>query len=163
MIHASSRLNFMDQLPQLTDKLIAFSHAVADSNQLESTTALLVDLRASQLNGCTFCIDMHVKQAKLRGESELRLHHLAGWRESPLFSTRERAALAWTEALTLIAPEGVSDALYSEASEHFSNSELAALTCQVMGINAWNRANVAFRTAPGKLDKLFGLDAAGLS
>ncbi len=163
MTHTSSRLSFMEQLPQLTEKLIAFSHAVADSHHLESKTALLVDLRASQLNGCTFCIDMHVKQAKLREESELRLHHLAGWRESPLFSSRERAALAWTEALTLIAPEGVSDSLYNDVKEHFTDSELAALTCQVMGINAWNRANVAFRTAPGKLDKLFGLDAAGLS
>jgi alkylhydroperoxidase family enzyme len=106
---------------------------------------------------------MHVKEAKLHGERELRLYHVAIWRESPLFTPRERAALALTEALTQIAPTGVSDALYAELREQFSEKELSTLTFRVMGINAWNRANVAFRSTPGAYDKAFGLDKAGLA
>jgi alkylhydroperoxidase family enzyme len=105
---------------------------------------------------------MHVKQARIHGERELRLHHVAIWRESPLFTPRERAALAWTEALTRIAPEGVSDALYAEAREQFSEEELSTLTFRVTAINGWNRMNVAFRTTPGSKDKVFGLDKAQL-
>lgn len=162
MSHTQPRLNFMDQLPALTEKLMAFSLAVSDSHHIRPALAVLVDLRASQLNGCTFCIDMHVKQARLRGERELRLHHLAGWRESQLFSAQERAALAWTEALTCLAPEGVPDAVYHKVREQFAEQELAALTFHIMSINAWNRANVAFRTTPGALDALFGLEDIGL-
>ena len=90
-----------------------------------SALAHLVDIRASQLNGCAFCLDMHVKEAKLHGERELRLHHVAIWRESALFSLRERAALAWTETLTHLPSSGVSDAAYAEAREQFSEKELA--------------------------------------
>ena len=92
----------------------------------------------------------------------MRLHHVAIWRESPLFSPRERAALAWTEALTRMPPGGVPDTLYAEVREHFSAKAQADLTFRIMAINGWNRANVAFRTVPGTLDKAFGLDAAGL-
>jgi alkylhydroperoxidase family enzyme len=106
---------------------------------------------------------MHIKQAKIHGERELRLHHIAIWRESPLFTLKERAALAWTEALTQIAPEGVSDAAYGEAREHFSEEELSQLTFRVAAINGWNRMNVAFRTTPGSKDKMYGLDKAALS
>jgi AhpD family alkylhydroperoxidase len=123
----------------------------------------LVDIRASQLNGCAFCLDMHVKQARMRDERELRLHHLAVWRESPLFTPKERAALAWTEALTRIKPEGVSDAAYAEAREHFSEEELSELTFRVAAINGWNRLGVAFRAPPGSKDKMLGLDKAGLN
>ena len=114
------------------------------------------------MNGCAFCLDMHVKEAKLHGERELRLYHVATWRESPLFTPKERTALALTEALTQIAPTGVSDELYTELREHFSEKELSTLTFRVMTINAWNRVNVAFRTTPGVLDKVLGLDKAGL-
>ncbi|HEY1392053.1 MAG TPA: carboxymuconolactone decarboxylase family protein, partial [Methylibium sp.] len=130
--------------------------------RMDETLALLVDIRASQLNGCAFCLDMHVKQASIHGERELRLHHVAIWRESPLFSPKERAALAWTEALTRIAPEGVSDALYAEIREQFSDEELSMLTFRVTAINGWNRMNVAFRTTPGSQDKMLGLDKAEL-
>ena len=99
-------------------------------------------LRASQLNGCAFCVDMHVKEAKIHGDRELRLHHVAVWRESPLFSEQERAALEWTEALTQLTPHGVSDAIYASVREQFSEQELSDLTFLVVAINGWNRLNV---------------------
>lgn len=157
------RLSYAQQSPELVKKLQDLSMAIVKSDLIDPTLASLVDIRASQMNGCAFCLDMHVKEAKIHGERELRLHHVAIWRESPLFTAKERAALAWTEALTQIAPTGVSDALYAEAREQFSEKELATLTFRVMTINAWNRANVAFRTTPGVLDKVFGLDKAGLA
>ena len=165
MTHTDTRprLNFAEQSPELLQKLQDFSMAILESGHLDPKLAYLVDIRASQMNGCAFCLDMHVKEAKIHGERELRLYHVAIWRESPLFTPKERAALAWTEALTEMAPEGVSDALYAEAREHFSEKELSTLTFRVMGINAWNRANVAFRTTPGAGDKIFGLDKAGLA
>ena len=112
----NERLDLSRFSADLVRKYFAFSAAV----QMDETLAQLVDIRASQLNGCAFCLDMHVKQAKIRGERELRLHHVAIWRESPLFTPAERAALAWTEALTRIAPEGVSDAVYAEAHASIS-------------------------------------------
>ena len=157
------RLSYAQQSPELVKKLQDLSMAIIKSDLIDPTLAFIVDIRASQMNGCAFCLDMHVKEAKIHGERELRLHHVAIWRESPLFTDKERAALAWTEALTQIAPTGVSDALYAEACEQFSEKELSTLTFRVMTINAWNRANVAFRTTPGVLDKVFGLDKAGLS
>ena len=157
------RLSYAQQSPELVKKLQDLSLAIVKSDLIDPTLAFLLDIRASQMNGCAFCLDMHIKEAKIHGERELRLHHIATWRESPLFTAKERAALAWTEALTQIAPTGVSDALYAEAREQFSEKELSTLTFRVMTINAWNRANVAFRTAPGVLDKVFGLDKAGLS
>lgn len=154
----NQRLDYSRLSADLFQKYLAFTAAF----QMDEGLALLVDIRASQLNGCAFCVDMHVKQAKILGERELRLHHVAIWRESPLFTPKEHAALAWTEALTRIAPEGVSDAVYEEAREHFSAEELSQLTFRVVAINGWNRMNVAFRTTPGSLDKVFGLDRAGL-
>lgn len=145
--------------PALFKKYLDFALAIPLDKQL----AALVDIRASQLNGCAFCLDMHVKQARLAGERELRLHHVAIWRESPLFSPQERAALAWTEALTHLGPEGVSDADYQQACEHFSDSALVELTFRVMAINGWNRLNVALRTTPGSMDHPYGLDKANLS
>lgn len=157
------RLNYAQQSPDLVKKLQELSMAIANSGHIERALSYLVDIRASQMNGCAFCLDMHVKEAKLHGERELRLYHVAIWRESPLFTAKERAALAWTEALTQIAPTGISDELYAEAREQFSEKELSTLTFRVMGINAWNRANIAFRTPPGVHDKTFGLDKAGLA
>lgn len=158
MSTSHQRLDYTHQSPELFKKYLDFSMAF----RMDEGLALLVDIRASQLNGCAFCLDMHVKQARLQGERELRLHHVAIWRESPLFTPKERAALAWTEALTRIEPEGVSDAAYQEACQHFSEQELSQLTFRVAAINGWNRMNVAFRTAPGSKDQLFGLDKAGL-
>lgn len=162
MSNSQPRLNYQQQSPELVKKLVELGMAIASSGQLDRGLSLLVDIRASQMNGCAFCVDMHVKEAKIHGERELRLHHLAIWRESPLFTVKERAALAWTEALTQIAPTGVSDELYAEVHEQFNDKELSTLTFRVMTINAWNRANVAFRTLPGGLDKAYGLDKAGL-
>lgn len=155
----SQRLDFMAfnsaLLKQYTDFSLAFKQ--------DKTLSLLVDIRASQLNGCAFCLDMHVKQAALHGERPLRVHHIAAWRESPLFTPKERAALEWTEALTLLGREGVSDAVYRAVREQFSEDELLELTFRVMAINGWNRLNVAFQTAPGSKDKVFGLDRADIN
>ncbi|MDR7151405.1 AhpD family alkylhydroperoxidase [Hydrogenophaga palleronii] len=160
---AQPRVNYMKQSPELFQKFLDFSMAIARDGDIEPGMAHLVDIRASQMNGCAFCLDMHVKQAHLHKETALRLHHVAIWRESPLFTERERAALAWTEALTRIDAHGVSDALYEQVREHFSEKELSALTFQVMSVNGWNRVNVAFRSVPGSRDKMFGLDKAGLA
>ncbi len=156
------RLNFAEQSPELVKMLQDLGRAITKSGHIEPLLACLVDIRASQMNGCVFCLDMHVKEARLHGERELRLHHVAAWRESPLFTPKERAALAFTEALTQIAPTGVSDELYTLLREHFSEKELSTLTFRVMTINAWNRLNVAFRTPSGARDKALGLDKAGL-
>lgn len=157
----TQRLNYLQQAPELFKKYVEFNMlAKAD---LDEALANLVVTRASQINGCGFCLDMHVKQARLAGERELRLHHVAIWRESTLFSVRERAALAWTEGLTTLSPTGVSDALFAEVREQFSEKELTSLTYLVMAINGWNRINVAFRNVPGSSDKAFGLDKAGLN
>lgn len=161
--HPTPRLAYAEHAPALAKKLQDLSQAIAASGQLERTLAHLVDIRASQMNGCAFCLDMHVKEAKIHGERELRLHHVAIWRESPLFSAKERAALALTEALTARTSAGVPDELYAEASGLFTEKELAALAFRVATINAWNRLSVAFRSVPGSLDKVFGLDRAGLA
>ncbi len=153
------RPDYASQAPGLFKKYLEFSMAFG----MDEGLALLVDIRASQLNGCAFCLDMHVKQARIHGERELRLHHVAIWRESPLFTPQERAALAWTEALTQLSPEGVSDAAYEAAREQFSPEELAELSFRVVAINGWNRMNLAFRTMPGSKDRMFGLDKAGLA
>lgn len=158
-----ARLDYARQSPELFKKLLDLSMAVADRGDVDAKLALLVDIRASQMNGCAFCLDMHVKEAKLHGERELRLHHVAIWRESPLFTDKERAALAWTEALTRMSPTGVPDALYDEVLSHFGEQALSTLTFRVMTINAWNRVNVAFRTVPGSKDALLGIDKAGLA
>lgn len=164
MSHANAqpRLNYMQQSPELVKKLVDLSTAIAASGDIERGLSHLVDIRASQLNGCAFCLDMHVKEAKLHGERELRLYHVAIWRESPLFTPKERAALAFTEALTRMEPAGITDELYAEVREHFSEKALFMLIFRVMVINAWNRANVAVRTPPGAYDKAFGLDKAAL-
>lgn len=161
--HQPPRMDFWRQAPELFKQYLAFSEAVARSGGLDDTIAHLVDIRASQLNGCAFCLDMHVKQARMHGERELRLHHVAIWRESGLFDARERAALAWTEALTKLAPAGVSDEVFAEVRAQFPEKAIVGLTCRVMAINGWNRVNIAFRSAPGSQDKAFGLTAAGLA
>jgi AhpD family alkylhydroperoxidase len=158
----TQRLDYSQQSPSLFKKFLEFSMALQTSS-IEEPLRTLVEIRASQMNGCAFCLDMHVKQAKMHGERELRVHHVAIWRESTLFSPRERAALAWTEVLTRIPDGGVPDALYDSVRTQLSDKEISDLTYEIMAINGWNRANVAFRTVPGSLDKSYGLDKAGLS
>jgi len=157
----SERLDYMKQSPELTKKLIALAQA-AHGASIEPSINELISLRASQINGCGFCVDMHVKQAHLQGERELRLHHVATWRESDLFSPRERASLAWTEFLTRLPDGGVPDDVYDRVRTQLSEQEIVDLTYLVMLINAWNRANVAFLIPPGARDKAFGLDKAKL-
>lgn len=157
----SQRLAYAELSVDHFKKFAAFSMALHDG-AIEAGIRHLVEIRASQLNGCGLCVDMHVKQATIHGERPLRLHHLVIWRESTLFSARERAALAWTEVLTRLPDVGVPDALYERVRAQFSERELSDLTFIVMAINGWNRANVAFRTVPGALDAAYGLDRAGL-
>ena len=109
----------------------------------------MVKLRASQMNGCAYCIDMHWKDARAGGESEQRLYGLDAWRESPYYTDRERAALEWTEALTLISENDVADELYARVREQFSEEELVKLTLAVVTINGWNRIAISFRSVPG--------------
>jgi AhpD family alkylhydroperoxidase len=109
----------------------------------------LVKLRASLMNGCAYCVDLHAREARARGETEQRVFAVPVWRETPFFASRERVALAWTEAVTEIARDGVSDALYDEARAHFSDRELVDLTVAVITINAWNRLAVTFRPTVG--------------
>src|SRR4029453_7693493 len=112
----------------------------------------LLDLlytRASQINGCAACLDMHTKDARARGESELRLYLLSAWRECPFYSERERAALLWAEAVTLVADGQVPDTVYEEARKTFNEDELLALTMAVIAVNAWNRLNTVLRVVPG--------------
>jgi AhpD family alkylhydroperoxidase len=116
---------------------------------LELSLLDLVKTRASQINGCAYCIDMHTKDARARGESEQRLYALSVWRETPFYTERERAALAWTEAVTLIASGHVPDELYEEVHQHFTEEELVNLTLAVVAINSWNRFAISFRTIPG--------------
>ena len=110
----------------------------------------LIKMRASQLNGCAYCIDMHSKDARAKGESEQRLYALNAWRETPFFTERERAALAWTEAITLIGQDHAPDQVYEEVRPHFSDEELVSLTMAIVAINGWNRLAIGFRAVPGE-------------
>jgi AhpD family alkylhydroperoxidase len=136
---------------------------VAAKGAIDAKLAHLIELRVSQINGCAFCVDMHVKQLKIAGESELRLHHVSIWHESPLFDARERAAFEWAEVLTKLPPHGVSDEAYERARAEFSEKEIADLTFVIMAINGWNRVSIASRAVPGSMDALYGLTKAGLS
>ena len=158
----TQRLNPAAIAPDLYKAYYAFSQAVTKSS-IDRTLRDLVHIRASQVNGCAFCVDMHIKEATIHGERALRLHHLVIWRESSLFSPRERAALAWTESVTKLGEHGVPDEIYEEARMQFSEKELADLTFVVAEINGWNRLSIAFRNQPGAMDELLGLTAAGLS
>jgi len=157
----TQRIDYSQQSPELFRKFLDFSMALKEGT-IGATIGYLVAIRASQMNGCAFCLDMHVKEAKIHGERELRLYHVAMWRESPLFDSRERAALAWTEVLTKLPEPGVPDDIYERVRAQFSEQEISDLTFAIMAINAWNRVNIGFRTVPGSRDAMFGLDKAGL-
>ncbi len=157
----TQRINYMQQSPELFKKFIDFNTLV-EEGAIEQPIRNLVAIRASQVNGCAFCLDMHVKRAKIHGERELRIHHLTVWRESTLFIPRERAALAWTDVLTKLPEQGVPDEIYERVRTQLSEKEISDLTFVVMAVNAWNRINVGFKTVPGVHDKAWGLDKAKL-
>ena len=158
----TQRLNYAAQSPEFFKKISELSMSLKDS-VIEQSIRDLVNIRASQINGCGFCLDMHVKEAKIHGETELRLYHVTIWRDSNLFIPRERAALAWTEAVTEIAKGGIPDELYERVRGQLSEKEISDLTFSIVTINAWNRASIAFKAVPGSADKLYGLEKAGLS
>jgi AhpD family alkylhydroperoxidase len=139
------RLNAYKAAPDMMKALGALESAVQASG-LEASLIDLVKTRASQINGCAYCIHMHTKEARGRGESEERLYLLNAWRESPLYSDRERAALAWTEAVTLVSQTHVPDGVYEEVCKGFSEAEIVKLTMLVATINAWNRIAISFRS-----------------
>jgi len=125
-------------------------HAYVGQCGLDHKLLELIKLRASQINGCAWCMDMHTKELRAAGESEQRLYLLSAWRECPFYSERERAALAWTEALTLLTEGNVPDEVFAHARGEFSEEELVKLTLAIVAINGANRINVAFRAVPGK-------------
>jgi AhpD family alkylhydroperoxidase len=129
-------------------KAMAGLQAYVDQSGLEHSLIELVKIRASQINGCAYCINMHTTDARKQGETDERMHLLNAWHEAPVFSERERAALAWTEAVTLIAQGHVPDEVFEEAKRHFSEKELVDLTAAAVAINAWNRFAIAFRAVP---------------
>lgn len=156
------RLNYSQISPELFRKYLDFSMAIGKSS-LDYTIRYLIEIRASQMNGCAFCLDMHVKQAKIAGERELRIYHIPIWRESSLFSEKERAALEWTEAITRLGEHGVPEDLYKQVRAQMSDQELIDLTFAIMCINGWNRMSIAMQAVPGSQDSLYGLTKAGLS
>ena len=144
----SARLNYAKAAPGAYKAMLGLENYVNECG-LEPTLLDLVRLRASQINGCAFCIDMHWKDLRARGEEEQRLYMLNAWRESSVYSERERAALAWAESVTLIANDHVPDALFEQVRQHFSDKELTDLTLAVIAINGWNRLSISFRTPAG--------------
>lgn len=128
--------------------MYALEKYIAQSG-LDQKLIHLMKMRASQINGCAYCIDMHSKDARAQGETEQRLYELDAWRETPFYTDKERAALAWTEAITLVSETHVPDAVYEEVRKHFSEKEIVDLTLVVTTINAWNRLAVALRAVPG--------------
>jgi AhpD family alkylhydroperoxidase len=140
-----TRLNTWAAAPQTMQAFLEFSNAMAKDG-LEPSLAELVKTRASQINHCAYCLHMHTREALAQGESELRLTMLAAWEESPLYTDRERAALAWTEALTLLPETNAPDAVYEQLQAHFTPEEQTKLTMLIGIINAWNRFGVGFRS-----------------
>jgi len=138
------RLDYYNAAPDAFVPMRALSNYVRDCG-LEHSLGELVKIRASQLNGCAYCLEMHTREARAHGETEARLHLLAAWQESPLYSPRERAALAWTEAITLLATSRAPDDVYTAAREQFTENELVKLTLMIGVINTWNRFAVGFR------------------
>jgi AhpD family alkylhydroperoxidase len=141
------RMNFMQAAPDTVKALMALEAQVQGSG-LEQSLIELVKTRASQINGCAYCINMHTSDARKHGETEQRLYLLNAWREAPAYSERERAALAWTEAVTLISDNHAPDDLYADVRKHFSEAETVNLTMLIATINAWNRLAISFRSVP---------------
>ena len=142
------RMDYSSAAPGLMKALNGLQHYV-DHSSLESSLLELVRIRASQINGCAYCLDMHTKDARAAGETEMRIYTLSAWRETPFYTARERAALEWTEALTAISTSHVTDELYARVREQFAEAELADLSGAIIMINAWNRLAIPFRDIPG--------------
>lgn len=142
-----TRLDFFHADPAIMKALVGVENQIAKGT-LDILLKELVRLRASQINGCAFCLDMHVTDALKAGETQRRLATVAAWRESPFFSERERAALEWTEALTLVSQTHVPDAVWEAVRPHFTDAELMELTALITSINSWNRFAIAFRKMP---------------
>lgn len=145
------RIDYAKASPAGLQAMLGLEKHVRSSGLGEELLAL-VKLRASQMNGCAYCIDMHTKDARAAGETEQRLYGLTAWRETPFYSERERAALAWTEAVTRIADAGVPDEVYQQARGHLSEEELVELTLAVVVINGWNRLATALRAPVGSYE-----------
>jgi len=141
------RIDFRKTAPGAMQALLTFQAYVNNSGLPESLLEL-VKIRASQINACAYCLDMHTKDARANGESEQRIYALNAWRETPFFNDRERAALAWTESLTLLTEGYVPDAVFEEVRRHFSDEEVVNLSMAVVAINSWNRLLTAFRAVP---------------
>lgn len=142
------RINYARVAPKGIQAMRGLEEHVRQSG-LEPELLELVRLRVSQINGCAYCIDMHAKDARARGESEQRLYGLSAWEETPYYSARERAALAWAESLTRIAESHAPDELYALVRQHFSELELVELSLAIVAINGWNRLAIGFRSVPG--------------
>jgi AhpD family alkylhydroperoxidase len=143
-----ARIAYEKTAPEGVKSMWALEHYVRNCG-LEPILLELVKFRASQINGCAYCIDMHTKDARAHGETEQRLYALSAWRETPFFTDRERAALAWAEAVTEVGQNHVPDEVYELARQHFSEKELVDLTLAVVAINGWNRLAISFRKVPG--------------
>lgn len=144
----TARLNLMNIHPGIRQAMLGLDKQVRASG-LDRRLLHLVRMRASQINGCAYCLDMHSKDARAEGETEQRLYGLSAWRETPYYSAREQAALEWTDALTLVAENHVPDDLYERVRTQFSDDELGHLSLAIVAINGWNRLNVASRTVAG--------------
>jgi len=142
------RLNYMEVGPGAVRAMFGLGAHLSQSG-LEPSLLNLLSFRVSQINGCAYCLDMHSKDLRVAGETEQRLYLLDAWRDSPLYTERERAALAWAEAVTLVTDGNVPDEVYEQARAQFSEEELVNLTLAAVTINGWNRLNIAFRTTPG--------------
>ncbi|HWR36816.1 MAG TPA: carboxymuconolactone decarboxylase family protein [Clostridia bacterium] len=145
---AFERINFKERVPGAYQTMLALETYVHQTG-LETSLLELVKMRASQINGCAYCLDMHSKDARAAGETEQRLYLLSAWREAPFYSDRERAALAWTEAVTLVNETHAPDEIYELAREQFSEEELVNLTMAIIAINGWNRLEIGFRGVAG--------------
>jgi AhpD family alkylhydroperoxidase len=143
------RLEAQSVSPAAYQAMLALETSVRKFSKIEPSLIELVKMRASQINGCAFCLDMHSKDARAEGETEQRLYALNAWRETPFFTDRERAALEWTEAVTLVTEGHVPGEVYEQARQQFSEEELIHLTMSVVTINGWNRLAIAFRAVPG--------------
>ena len=142
------RLDYRHELPEASRAMRELERVV-EASTLDPRLRELIKLRASQINGCAYCVDMHTKDAAAMGEDAQRLHLVAVWREAPVFTQSERAALAWTEALTLLSETGAPDDVYAEVATHFGSEEQVALTLAIVAINGWNRLAVGFRQPVG--------------
>ncbi|MGH9501921.1 MAG: carboxymuconolactone decarboxylase family protein [Terriglobales bacterium] len=142
------RINYNKLSPEGFKAMQGLEHSLNNSS-VEKKLMHLLKLRVSQINGCAFCLDMHWKDLQAEGENEQRMYSLDAWREAPYYTDRERAALAWAEAVTNIRDGHVPDSLYEETRRHFNEQETADLTLAVVAINGWNRISIAFRVVPG--------------